>query len=75
VCVAGQPWWERRHLWEIVTFFCYRITELGARIALLGLFAVSACRESPESVVLPNMIRRAGHIHMGGNDQLTLQAP
>jgi len=40
---AGQPWWERRHLWEIVTFFCYRITELGARITLLGLFAVRCC--------------------------------
>jgi hypothetical protein len=41
---AGQPWWERRHLWEIVTFFCYRITELGSRIALLGLFAVRCSR-------------------------------
>lgn len=43
LCAAGQPWWERRHLWEIITFFCYRITELGARIALLGLFAVCSC--------------------------------
>lgn len=49
-CAAGRPWWERRHLWEIVTFFCYRITELGARITLLGLFAVSFCPPSPHCI-------------------------
>lgn len=40
-CCAGRKWFEKRHLWEIVTFFCYRISELGSRITLLSLFAVN----------------------------------
>lgn len=52
---AGRKWYERRHLWEIVTFFCYRITELGARITLLSLFAV---RTWGRPVQLPGTVAR-----------------
>ena len=41
---APGPWWtwiwRVQHLWEVISFFCYRCLEIGARITLMALFAV-----------------------------------
>jgi len=45
--VPGPWWswiWRVQHLWEVITFFCYRCLEIGARITLMALFAVRPWR-------------------------------